>query len=270
MAMGWPLRVMAAVGLFAFGGAALAQSLPLTPSLSQQLQASDFAGGAGNCVLVSNVWNPKTVPPGFAQSVDLKRRGDAMLPGWTWNTPGNRAEVLSMPEIVCGDKPWDTPKSLRSEFPFRAGEKAPVIDFDIDLKAEGTFNMAFSLWAVSKQPAVRENIALEIMVWNVAHGQQPSGEKIGAVNAAGTVFDLYLKKDQGMVTGPDPFTWPLVQFVARDPLTKGTLDLRPFLDDLIARGLLQRGAWLTSVELGNEVTDGRGEVRLKTLAVDLR
>jgi hypothetical protein len=217
------------------------------------------------CVLVNNVWDRKVTPAGYAQSVFLEP-----LPGWRWNSPGKSAIVLAMPEIVCGDKPWDAPQALRPEFPIRAGEHAPYVRFAIDLKATGTYNMAFSLWAVSKLPAVQKTISLEIMIWNVAHGQAPAGDKIGAVEAAGTIFDLYLKKNQGMVTGPDPFTWPLVQFVARKPLLKGEIDFRPFLDDLLKRQILVRGHYLTGVELGNEVTEGTGEVRLNRFEVGVR
>jgi hypothetical protein len=220
--------------------------------------------GSG-CVLVNNVWERAVTPQGYTQSVFADP-----LPGWRWDSPGKSTRVLAMPEIVCGDKPWDPPQKLRPEFPFRAGEKAPVVRFDVDLKAEGTYNMAFSLWAVSRLPAVQRNIALEIMIWNVAHGQRPAGQRIGNLKADGTVFDLYLKSDQGMVTGPDPFTWPLVQFVAVKPVLKGSLHLRPFLDALIARGILARSYWLTNVELGNEVTEGSGAVTLRTFTVDLR
>lgn len=220
--------------------------------------------GSG-CVLVNNVWDRAATPQGYTQSVFADP-----LPGWRWDSPGKSTRVLAMPEIVCGDKPWDPPQKLRPEFPFRAGEKAPVVRFDVDLKAEGTYNMAVSLWAVSRLPAVQQNIALEIMIWNVAHGQKPVGRRIGDLRTVGTVFDLYLKTDQGMVTGPDPFTWPMVQFVAAEPILKGSLPLRPFLDALIQRGILAPDHWLTDIELGNEVTEGRGTVTLRTFSVDLR
>lgn len=272
-------RVLSAAvlaGLMALGGVAFAQSDGTRPvqanleSVSSEEAGSRIDVSQIACVLANNVWDSKLTPAGFSQSIFVERHGNDMLPGWRWKAPGRRSTVLSMPEIICGDKPWDTPRGLRPEFPFRAGEKAPHVSFDIELKAEGTYNMAFSLWAVSKLPAVQKTISLEIMVWNVASGQKPSGEKIGAIETAGTTFDLYLKKDQGVVTGPDPFTWPLVQFVARKPLLKGTLDFGPFIDDLLKRQILTRGHYLTSLELGNEVTEGSGRVTLKTFAFDVR
>jgi hypothetical protein len=262
-------------GLVVLSGIAEAQALPgLDP---QMLMSADFERVSitepnarditGDCTLVNNVWNPKEVPAGFVQSIFTQRIDGEMRPGWKWTVPGGGTSVLSMPEIVCGDKPWDAPQMLRADFPFRAGDKAPLVRFDIDLKAEGTYNMAFSLWAVSKLPAVQKTISLEIMVWNVAAGQQPTGDNIGTVDAAGTTFDLYLKRDQGVVTGPDPFTWPLVQYVARKPVLSGTLDFAPFLDDLMKRQILIRGHYLTSFELGNEVTNGSGKAVIRKLEI---
>lgn len=219
------------------------------------------------CVLANHVWDRKVTPPGYSQTVFYDTTDGRAVPGWRWNNPGKSTIVLAMPEIICGDKPWDAPQGFRKDFPFRAGETAPVTRFAIDLKATGTHNMAFSFWAVSEMPAVQKSISLEIMVWNAAAGQQPTGEKIGALNAVGTTFDLYLKKDQGMVTGPDPFTWPLVQYVARKPVLSGTLDFAPFLDDLMKRQILTRGHYLTSLELGNEVTDGSGEAIIRRFEI---
>jgi hypothetical protein len=238
-----------------------------TPPVEATEDGARLAVPGTGCVLANHVWDRKATPPGYSQAVFYGTKDGRAVPGWRWNNPGKSAIVLAMPEIICGDKPWDAPLSLRKDFPFRAGETAPVVRFDIDLEATGVHNMAFSFWAVSKLPAVQKTISLEIMVWNVAAGQQPTGEKIGTVDAAGTTFDLYLKKDQGMVTGPDPFTWPLVQYVARKPVLSGTLDFAPFLDDLMKRQILARGHYLTSFELGNEVTDGSGKAVIRSLEV---
>lgn len=275
-------RIAAIVaGVLACGGVALAQSEGTPLIDSSRLVRADFekvssdepgatleVSGNG-CVLVNNVWDAKAVPAGFSQSIFLERHGNGMVPGWQWNVPTPGPAVLSMPEMICGDKPWDAPRNLRRDFPFRAGEKAPSVTFDAGLEATGRYNMAFSLWAVSKLPAVQKTISLEIMIWTVNSGQTPSGEIVGTLEAAGTTFDLYYKKDQGMVTGPDPFTWPLAQFVARKPFAKGRIDFALFLDELLKRQILVRGHYLTNVELGTEVWEGHGKVTLKTFDLTL-
>jgi hypothetical protein len=214
------------------------------------------------CVIINNVWDRSTAPAGYEQSVFLDEHG---LPGWKWNAPGTRDTVLGMPEIVCGDKPWDAPLKLRPEFPFRAGERRLSASFDVDFKASGRHNMAFSLWAVSKLPAVKQNIALEIMIWNVDGGVIYVANKVDTIESGGTTFDVWVKNDEGVITGPDPFTWKLVMFVARKPFLKGAIDFGPFVDYLIARRMLSPNDWLTNLELGTEVADGAGRVEVHSL-----
>jgi len=257
-------------GVSAFSGAANAHTASATLVKEAAEDNARITVPEAGCVLANNVWDPKTTPAGFSQSVFLEKRADETLPGWRWNAPGRRTTVLSMPEIICGDKPWDAPLRLRSEFPFHAGAKRLQASFDIDLKAEGRYDMAFSLWAVSKLPAVKENISLEIMIWTVDAGVPHYGIKTGTFQTGGMTFDVYVKPDQGVITGPDPFTWKLVEFVAQKPLLKGSIDFGGMIDFLIERKFLARDHYLTSLELGNEVSDGTGAAEIRKLEFSVR
>ncbi|HUO97209.1 MAG TPA: hypothetical protein VMU01_00990 [Rhizomicrobium sp.] len=220
------------------------------------------------CDLVNNVWDRRKTPEGFEQSIFLENRDGEQLPGWRWNAPGKREIVLGMPEIVCGQKPWDDTQRLHDGFPFHPGiYRRPFVVFDAEIKVAGRYDMAFSLWAVSKLPAVKAYITHEITIWTMNSGMTPQGDKVGTLDTGGTVFDIYLDPHQGVITGPDPFTWTLVTFVARTPLAKGELHFGPFLDDLLARKILPHEAYVTDVELGTEIVDGAGRIVLKDFAV---
>ena len=269
--LGWSGLLAAVVaGVSAFSGAANAQTASATLVKEAAEDNARITVPATGCVLANNVWDRSVTPSDFSQAVFLEKRGDKVLPGWRWSAPGERSAVLSMPEIICGDKPWDTPLKLRPEFPFRAGERHLAADFDIDLKAEGRYDMAFSLWAVSKLPAVKENISLEIMIWTVDAGVPHYGIKTGTFQTGGMTFDVYVKPDQGVITGPDPFTWKLVEFVAQKPLRKGSLDFTPFIDYLLDRRLLPLGHYLTNLELGTEVAEGAGSLEIRKLELSVR
>lgn len=269
--LGWRGLLAAVVaGVSAFSGAANAEAIVTFLKKESVEDGARMMVPEGNCVLANNVWDPKLTPEGFSQSIFLEKRDGMIVPGWRWNAPGKRSTVLSMPEIICGDKPWDAPLRLRSEFPFRAGAKRLQASFDIDLKAEGRYDMAFSLWAVSKLPAVKENISLEIMIWTVDAGVPHYGVKTGTFQTGGMTFDVYVKPDQGVITGPDPFTWKLVEFVAQKPLLKGSIDFGDMIDYLLERKLLARDHYLTSLELGNEVSDGTGAAEIRKLEFSVR
>jgi hypothetical protein len=97
-------------------------------------------------VLVSNVWNRGAAGRGFEQEIFTERSHGMLQAGWRWRAPGQiLSQVISQPQLVCGDKPWDQPRHLISEFPFRVGTKRLLVDFDIRLDATGTYNMVLTL-----------------------------------------------------------------------------------------------------------------------------
>lgn len=136
---------------------------------------------------------------------------------------------------------WDQPRGLAREMPFHVGEKRIVADYDICLEATGTYNMAFELWPVSALPGTRDK---------------------GSVDVGGTAFDMYLKGCHGDASGGVSNTWTYIAFVAREPILKGPLDLSGFVDCLVDQGILTKDLHIASVELGNEIIEGKGIVHI--------
>ncbi len=86
--------------------------------------------------------------------------------GWQWRAPWHLLpRVVSEPEIVCGNKPWDPKIRPDAGFPLRAGTKRLSAEFEVSTHAQGVYNTVFSLWGVSAIPASRTNITHEIMIW---------------------------------------------------------------------------------------------------------
>ncbi len=71
-----------------------------------------------------------------------------------------------------------------------------------------------------------------------ASGGVPAGELTGSVDVGGTAF------------------------VAREPILKGPLDLSGFVDYLVDQGILTKDLHIASVELGNEIIEGKGIVHI--------
>jgi hypothetical protein len=180
------------------------------------------------------------------------------------------ARVVSQPELVCGDKPWDEPLHLNPSFPVKAGAKRITADFDIKLRASGTYNMAFSLWAVSALPASRNVITHEIMIWNAHSGQSPAGSRQGAIEVSGVPYDIYIEKNHKDASGSTRQVWTYVAFVAERPVLKGPIDLSAFVDWLLEHKLLSRDHYVTSVEMGNEVCQGTGIVEVRDFSVSVQ
>jgi hypothetical protein len=121
---------------------------------------------------------------------------------------------------------------------------------------------------VSSLPASKNTISHEIMIWNANSGQNPAGTRRGTLNVEGTSHDVYVEEDHRDSSGANPNVWTYVAFVAQKPVWHGHLDTSVFVDYLLHQRLLSRDRYLTSLELGNEVSNGTGIVEIKDFSVN--
>jgi Glycosyl hydrolase family 12 len=221
-----------------------------------------------HCALVNNVWNRAAAGGAFHQEIFTVQSGGRPIDGWRWSAPWHFfPRVVSQPQLVCGDKPWDAPSRLRSDFPFRAGSRRLTARFQASLRASGVYNLAFTLWAVSSLPPSKSAITHEIMVWTVNHGQDPAGTHQGALDVNGVTYDAYVERQHRDASGANANVWMYVAFVARRPVLNGPLDLDAFVAYLLQQGLISKNHFITSVELGDEVSQGAGIVELRDFSL---
>lgn len=269
--------VVALAGAFVAGRALWSlRPLPPAPVPSGRIlqeATSDFARlsvGKSDCVFVNNTWNKAVSDNRLRQSVFVEQVRDRTIGGWRWRTPWQVfPKVNSQPHLVCGDSPWGEPRRLRSDFPFRVDAKRLTATFSVRLEASGTYNLALSMWAVSRLPAERESITHEIMIWIGGNGPLPAGYPRARVSINGSDFYLWIKRHHRDISGVTNRKWTYVAFIAEKPILKGTLDISALIDALVARKILDRASYITSVELGSEVCEGIGlaEIRQFDLAV---
>jgi hypothetical protein len=245
--------------------------LPQTSGRIQQNSSEDWGRivvDQSHCALVNNTWNKAAAGRGFMQQIFLEDAQGETNIGWRWRSRWQLIpEVVSQPQLVCGDKPWDAPMRLNADFPFLAGSRRLTADFNIRLRASGTYNMAFTLWAVSALPASKTTISHEIMIWNADGGQSAAGKRRGTVAVMGTIYDVYVEENHKDASGENANVWTYVAFVARRPVLNGPLDISAFIDYLLQQKILPSNHYLTSLELGNEVCQGTGIVEIKDFSI---
>jgi hypothetical protein len=225
--------------------------------------------GTGECAVVNNTWNHAAAGKGFEQSVFLADVDGNKIIGWRWRAPRHLLpRVVSLPEIICGNKPWDPKTRPDDGFPFRAGTKRLTAEFKVNLRARGTYNMVFSLWAVSAIPASRKDITHEIMIWTDCSAQSPAGQRVDSMSVNGTTYDVYVEEHQEDASGQNANSWTYVAFVAQKPVTHGPLDISAFVDYLLRRGTLSPTHFLTSLEFGNEICQGAGITEIHDFAIN--
>lgn len=110
-------------------------------------------------------------------------------------------------------------------------------------RAQGQiYNVAYDIW-LNGVPGDRE-----IMIWTDNWNQRPAGNKIGNVQVAGKTWEFWASGDNHILT-----------FVAPQPLTSGSLDLKAILDWLIKEGRVPADATLGQIGYGVEVVSTNGQ-----------
>ncbi|HQQ24114.1 MAG TPA: hypothetical protein PLH15_09765 [Spirochaetota bacterium] len=215
----------------------------------------------------NNVWNKAAATGPYIQRVFTEKLNGKEALGWQWNWPLNSTNVVSYPEVIYGDKAWDEPSGISTEFPITAESSDIVSNFNVLISAEGIYNMAFSIWGYSNSSNPKGSITHEIMIWIINEGMLPAGTKSFVITVNGIVFDVYVRKNHGDASGGTSNTWTYIAFSPRTNIYNGPLNIHEFTDFLISKGILSSSTYLSSLELGNEVVGGKGTTEIENYSV---
>jgi hypothetical protein len=243
-------------------------------------QIQDDPSLPGGCGLVDNRWNQVHAASGpNAERVFVEDlAGGTPAFGWQWVWPTG-ADVVTYPEVVCGNKPWDMGAGgefqLTDPHVFQPARTALSADYHLAFRSTGTHNIAFSIWAVRDWAHPLDTLADEIMIWVDNKGMRPSGSRVGTVQSGATTFDVWLNPGQTDHSGGSSATWTYVAFVAQEPVLDGPLDFTPLFDYLTTHDLpgaagtpiLHPDTWVGSVELGTEIVGGGGLMEISGFSI---
>lgn len=202
----------------------------------------------------NNVWGKKEITD-YKQCL-FKQTDENGSFGWEWRWPTGAPDVVAYPEICFGYKPWGN-QSTTPDLPLQVSKvKSAVITYDLVMKAEGIYNLAFDAWLTSEAIPAEKNITAEIMIWLNHETLRPDGETAEAVTIDGEEYDFY--------TGHPPHAgWPYHAFIKKTPEFSGKTDLGKFLKFLVKNGHASGDDYLASIEFGNEIHSGTGKTELK-------
>lgn len=217
--------------------------------------------------IINNVWGKGTITD-YTQWL-TKADQNAMYPfGWKWSWPKkNVDQVKGYPSISYGWMPWAT-SSTNTKLPLSIGGiKDLDIEFDLIQKSTGKYNLSFDLW-ITKQPGntqpPEQNIEREIMIW-IDHAlfQFPKEWFVETLLFDNEKYDFY--KASNLRTAN--YSRDFLVFVRQNPVSKGKLDIRGFLDYLVTNDHIQPSEYLKNVDLGNEIWYGTGETQITGFTV---
>ncbi len=224
----------------------------------------------GEFTYENNVWNrAAAINHGdtYHQCIRERELAGKREHGWIWAWPDRyEKDVYAYPEVIFGKKPWSRGDSTTTKLPVAIAElNGLTLDYEVETLVEsGRYNLAPEIWitSVGGQPD-ESTVSAELMFWMDYHETTPAGEVAGEYTIDGRRFEVFFKPDMGSTS-----TWRYVAFRALErDASRATLRIELFLRFAIEHDYVDRNHFVSSVELGNEISCGRGQSWVKRLSV---
>lgn len=226
----------------------------------------------GEFLYENNVWNKAALQPGETYRQCVRRRSVGGRPqfGWAWSWPDRiERRVYAYPQVIFGKKPWSDAPTTTPKLPAAIARLGQVtLTYEVESTVEaGAYNLAPEVWiAKTGTNPTKADVASELMFWMDYSGVEPAGAKVEQITVDGKQYEVWYA-DMGAAPGP---VWKYVTFRAlvREP-SRATLRIDQFLNYAIGKGYVDRTHFLASIELGNEISSGRGHTWVKQLSVTI-
>lgn len=107
----------------------------------------------GKYVASDNQWGHARCAGLFDQCLLTRQVDGETQLGWTWNWSTFEAKGFALPELIAGWKPWSGGRATDPRFPVPLANIAHLaVDFDVELRAEGAYNLLIDLWFLRSAP----------------------------------------------------------------------------------------------------------------------
>lgn len=220
-----------------------------------------------------NPWGQSKTQSRFEQRFVERRHDGRRQHGWYWYWPGLDRTVFAYPEVLIGWKPWSGGATTDTRLPIQVADaQALVVDYAVETRATGSYNLAISTWLsdvhAASSLARPELITTEIMVWpDYSPGATPPGRFMGEAALAGSPYELWLDRQHGSRFRGDRAGWTVLTLRGVGGSVAGQLPFGEMLADLVTRGLVRGDDYVTCVELGNELMGGAGTTFAETFTI---
>jgi hypothetical protein len=231
-----------------------------------------MANNAGGYLYINNVWNPANAA-NYSQCAKaaINKSAGVAAARFAWDFASDVFDVKSYPEILVGQRPG-TPSSTIAGLP-RAVRDLKSVNVSANVVTSCSkacqYSNDFDLFLqASTTPATTWNPSTELMViTETSWMNDPNIYKEPVVGRV-TVGGISFKVVHTLLTNPTTNTaWNYVAYIAENKNPSFSLDLKAFLDDAVARGIVKDTEYLATVEYGTEVVYGSGVTRILNYSV---
>ena len=224
---------------------ALVVALVLALLPAQTVQAVEVCGlwdtvdvMGGEYIVMNNVWGAET-----AQCIDVPDTNQTTFT--VTSAAHDQGSVASYPAIYKGCH-WGACTTGWSPTRVSDVTTAPF-SWSVNTISAGTWNVAAEAWFDADLDTTNGfDGGAELMIWLDYQGMQPAGSQVGTATIAGVTRGVWTAQ----------IGWTYIAYRATSPMTSINADLKPFIDDSVARGYIDSSWYLHNLEAGFELMTG--------------
>jgi hypothetical protein len=190
---------------------------------------------------------------------------------WDWSESGGPS-LKNYPEVLVGRSPWSDASGVAGTAGLSAGDQLPrrlaetrqTLDFDFSTVASGLWLESFDFWITRSDHPSTKDIVSNLTIWTMNHGVTSTYKgRHTTLKIGGRTYEATIEMSEEQPDKP----WKTLCLVDTEPRSKGSLQLGPLMDALIANGLAQPTDFLATAEFGTEVAYGKGRTTLRVFSL---
>jgi hypothetical protein len=189
--------------------------------------------------------------------------------GWKWDFSGEKDNpntflVKTFPEIVFGKKPYKNYKPTTARLPVELTSAKFRLEYEYLANAIGVYNTSTDISFTDSKNPIDSNIRAKMMIW-FDHRNFPfyESEKLKQAVIGGLQYKVFI--DAAHI-GPEG-KWVFIALLSDQFPLKGELNLKDYFDYFLSEGALKPEWYLSSIEVGSEISSGKGEITFKKFIV---
>lgn len=220
----------------------------------------------GNISLNNNKWGAYKIKSGTYTQCTYHKDG---IFGWEWEAPAKSYGVIGYPELWMGSSAWGLKSEISKPNYFKKLDELKILKAEFDTKITANdkkYNLAFDIWLHSESMVAKENIAVELMVWEDYNKFNSFGKKKETITTTFGTYDLMY----GIMKKPEINSeWIYIAFIRTEKRTSGKVDLKELMDYLVQKKYISADLYISSVEFGTEILNSKGNIIVKNYEVEI-
>ena len=221
----------------------------------------------GEYLVENNTWNTQACKSKWMQTIFCDTVKGRI--GWRWDFSGEKDKpdsvlVKTFPEIIFGKKPYENYPSTTSRLPVALASAKFTLEYEYISNANGVYNTSSDISFTDSEHPTSKNIRAKMMIW-FDHQNFPffPSEKLKMITLGGFQYKIFT--DTAHI-GPEG-KWVFIALLADKFPKKGELQLKEYFDYFLNEGALKPEWYLSSIEVGSEISSGKGEIAFKKFIV---